>query len=92
MNIPVLSFIALQALDAGTTYVGLTYFPGQELNGWIGFLMARFGTLEGLILVKAIGFALAGFIVWMRPRALWKMNAIFAVIGIWNLYQILRAL
>jgi uncharacterized membrane protein len=65
---------------------------GAERNSLIAHLMV-FGSVEGLLLSKAIVLALALFAVWaLRYRVLRWANIAFTGIVLWNLSIILRLL
>ncbi len=86
-----LLFFALQAADVITTLVA-TRLGGAEQNSLISHLMG-FGSLQGLLLSKAIVLALALFAVWtLRYRALRLANIAFTGIVAWNLSVIARLL
>ena len=86
-----LLFVALQIADVVTTLIALR-LGGAEQNSLIAHLMV-FGSVEGLLLSKAIVLALALFAVWtLRYRVLRWANIAFTGIVLWNLSIILRLL
>lgn len=84
------AFLLLQTADLLTTWIGMTYYGAHEVNAGVAWMMARYGILPGLLLVKiaAVVFMLA--IVRARPRALPKANLVFAAVLVWNLCQLAR--
>ena len=83
-------FFFLQLLDFMTTLVGLR-MGGTEMSPFAGWLM-KYDAVFGLTVVKLIGFALGAYCVAAkRMEVLLKVNYIFAVIVVWNLHNILKA-
>jgi hypothetical protein len=79
--------IALQLADLATTWFVLAH-GGAELNGAVAALMARFGVLPGLALVKAFACGCLYLSSRIRPRALRKAQVFYSLIVLWNLGQI----
>lgn len=83
-------FFFLQLLDFLTTLVGLR-MGGTEMSPFTAWLM-RFDTVFGLAMVKLIGFGIGAFCVaTKRMQVITKVNYVFAVIVVWNLHNILKA-
>ncbi len=83
-------FFLLQLLDFLTTLVGLR-MGGTEMSPFAHWLM-QFDAVLGLAVVKLIGIGLGAYCVATRRiQVLAKVNYIFAVIVVWNLHNILRA-
>ena len=84
-------FVLLQVLDFVTTLVGLR-MGGTELSPFIGWLMRVSSPVTALALVKMLGFGMAGVCLWSgRIRIIHRVNYLFTVIVLWNVYNILRA-
>jgi hypothetical protein len=84
-------FFLLQILDFMTTLIGLR-MGGTELSPFVSWLMDVTGPVAGLTAVKFLGFGLAGVALWVRrTRILRWVNYVFAVVVLWNVFNILRA-
>lgn len=83
-------FLLLQVLDFLTTLVGLQ-LGGSELNPFVRSLM-ELDTVTGLMAVKLLGVAMAGYCVWRKKlRVIRWANYYFALLVVWNLLNIFRA-
>jgi hypothetical protein len=85
-------FFLLQVLDFLTTLIGLR-IGGSELSPFVSWAMRISGDpVTGLSAVKFFGFLLAGLCLWLhRARVLRWVNYAFAVVVLWNVFNILRA-
>jgi hypothetical protein len=84
-------FVLLQVLDFMTTLIGLR-MGGSEMSPFISWLMETTSPITGLTAVKVLGCAMTAFAVWSRrDRVVRWVNYVFAVIVVWNMFNILRA-
>jgi hypothetical protein len=84
-------FFLLQVLDVFTTLIGIR-MGGAEMSPVIAWLMRLSSPVAALSMVKLLGFCLAGYCLWSRRlRVLHATNYFFALIVVWNVYNILRA-
>ena len=84
-------FVLLQMLDFMTTLIGIR-MGGSELSPFISWLMESTTPVVGLTAVKLLGFGLAAYAMWARRDRLVRwVNYVFALIVLWNVFNILRA-
>ena len=84
-------FFLLQVLDFLTTLIGLR-IGGSELSPFVSWAIRMSDPVTGLSAVKFFGFLLAGLCLWLqRARVLRWVNYAFAVVVLWNVFNILRA-
>ncbi len=84
------AFVYLQLLDLMTTLVGFR-LGGVEVSPFAN-LLTGLGPITGIVLVKALGFPLVGICLrYHKERVIQRANYFFAVLVVWNLGQIWRA-
>lgn len=88
-------FVALNALDVITTYLGLTYLGLTEANPVANEAFLNFGLIEALIAMKLIGLIVFYVLTKIYPLKIKKLAIniccfIFIAVVTNNLYHMLR--
>lgn len=85
--------VFLQVMDFLTTLIGLR-LGAQEVNPIVRHFMG-WGPAAGILIAKALAFAVGGFLVWLRglrrDRVVTALNYIFAGVVLWNGLNLLLA-
>lgn len=85
-------FVALNALDVITTYLGITYLGLTEVNPFANIMFGNYGLLEALIGMKLIGLMIIYGITKVYTPEIKKIAIniccyIFVIVILNNLYH-----
>jgi uncharacterized membrane protein len=90
-------FVALNALDVITTFIGLTYLHLTEMNPLANTMFHNLGLMEALISMKLVGLMVIYVVLSMYSLNIKKIALniicfIFIIVVLNNSYQMIRVI